>query len=94
LAAWLKRGLNVEFTFGKEDGFDAGPTRVVLQAPNATIELKRTGPVCLQLTSRDQVQRVSLAGSTSYELMNEELTVLGRDPIFNDVFDRVKEIHS
>jgi hypothetical protein len=53
------------------------------------VDLAQTGPTCLRLQTRDQQRRVSLSGSSFYELMHEELTILGPDPIFDLAFHRV-----
>jgi glucose-6-phosphate dehydrogenase assembly protein OpcA len=89
LAAWLKRGLTAEPSFQAEASGEPGLTRVTLESAQPLIELARTGPACLQLRAGDQTQRVSLAGSSFYELMHEELTILGPDPVFDAAFNRL-----
>jgi glucose-6-phosphate dehydrogenase assembly protein OpcA len=89
LAAWLKRGLTAEPSFEPEANAEPGLTRVTLASAQPLIELARTGPTCLQLRAGDQTQRVSLAGSSFYELMHEELTILGPDPVFDAAFNRL-----
>jgi glucose-6-phosphate dehydrogenase assembly protein OpcA len=89
LAAWLQRGINANVVYHSEEGIEDGLTRVTLKSSQATIQLKRTGPTCLELRVGDQAQRVSLAGSSLFELMHEELTVLGHDAIFEAVFHQV-----
>jgi glucose-6-phosphate dehydrogenase assembly protein OpcA len=93
LAAWLQRGIAASCAFRSETGIEPGLTRVTLSGEE-TVDLSRTGPTCLQLRVGDQEQRVSLAGSSFYELMHEELTVLGYDPVFNAAFDRAQESHN
>jgi len=87
LAAWLKRGLPIEPSFVRESGGEPGLARVTLSAAQPVIDLTRTGPTCLQLQTGDQQQRVSLAGSSYYELMHEELTILGPDAAFDAAFN-------
>jgi len=89
LAAWLKRGLSLEPTFARDAGDEPGLTRVTLSAAQPVIDLARTSATCLQLRTGDQQQRVSLAGSSFYELMHEELTILGPDPAFDAAFNRL-----
>jgi glucose-6-phosphate dehydrogenase assembly protein OpcA len=89
LAAWLKRGLTAEPSFEPDANPEAGLTRITLGSTQPVIELARTGPTCLELRSGDQTQRISLAGSSFYELMHEELTILGLDPVFDAAFNRV-----
>ncbi len=90
LAAWLQQGITAKSTFHSEDGVEPGLMRVTLSGKQV-IDLSRTGPTCLRLRVGDQEQRVSLAGSSFYELMHEELTVLGQDPVFHAAFDRMAE---
>ena len=90
LAAWLKRGLTAEASFEPDSASEPGLTRVtLLNSVQPMIELARTGPTCLQLLAGDQTQRVSLAGSSFYELMHEELTILGLDPVFDAAFNHL-----
>lgn len=89
LAAWLKRGLTAEPSFEPEASGEPGLTRVTLGSAQPLIDLARTGPTCLQLRAGDQTQRVSLAGFSFYELMHEELTILGLDPVFDAAFNRL-----
>jgi glucose-6-phosphate dehydrogenase assembly protein OpcA len=96
LAAWLQRGLAAKQSFVRSTNADAEPglVQVSIKSPDLAIELSRTGPTCLQLKVGEQQQRVSLAGSSLYELMHEELSVLGQDPVYESAFDRVGEIRS
>lgn len=94
LAGWLKRGITAHTKFVREtsvrEASDAvGLTRITLSAAQPLLELARTGPTCLELKSGDQQQRVSLAGSSFYELLHEELTILGLDPVFDVAFNLV-----
>jgi glucose-6-phosphate dehydrogenase assembly protein OpcA len=89
LAAWLKLGLPIEPSFERDAGDEPGLTRLTLSAAQPVIDLARTGPTCLQLRTGDQLQRVSLSGSSYYELMHEELTILGPDPVFDAAFNRL-----
>lgn len=89
MAAWLKRGFPIEPSFVHATENGVGITRVTLSGADVLIDLTQTGPVCLKLQTRDQQRRVSLAGSSFYELMHEELTILGPDPIFDSAFHHV-----
>jgi glucose-6-phosphate dehydrogenase assembly protein OpcA len=90
LAAWLQRGISAKCVFRGEDGAEPGLMRVTLSG-DEVVDLSRTSPTCLKLRVGDQEQRVSLAGSSFYELMHEELTVLSYDPVFNSAFDLADE---
>lgn len=89
LAAWLERGTQTKTSLRREDSPWSGPTRVKLSGEHV-VELARTGPTCLKLRVGEQEQQVSLAGSSFYELMHEELSVLGYDPVFHAAFDRAE----
>lgn len=93
LAAWLQQGITAKCAFRAEEGFEPGLTRVTLSGEEV-VDLSRTSPTCLRLRVGDQEQRVSLPGSSFYELMHEELTVLGQDPVFNAAFDRAQESYT
>jgi glucose-6-phosphate dehydrogenase assembly protein OpcA len=89
LAAWLERGTQTKASLRREDRPLPGLASVRLSGDH-TVELSRTGPTCLKLRVGEQEQQVSLVGSSFYELMHEELTVLGYDPVFNAAFDRAE----
>jgi glucose-6-phosphate dehydrogenase assembly protein OpcA len=89
LAAWLERGTQTKASLRREDSPWPGLISVRFSGEH-TVELSRTGPTCLKLRVGEQEQQVSLAGSSFYELMHEELTVLGYDPVFNAAFDRAE----
>lgn len=93
-AAWLENGIAAKASLQREDGFGTGLHRVSLKSGNLSIELERTGPTCMRLNVGDKEQQISLAGSSLYELMHEELTVLGADAVFDAAFEKVGEIRS
>jgi glucose-6-phosphate dehydrogenase assembly protein OpcA len=93
LAAWLKRGLTAEPSFVQEPGAESALADIRIESPDSTVQLARTGPACLRLEVGGQEQQISLAGSSFYELMHEELTVIGQDSVFESAFDRVGELY-
>jgi glucose-6-phosphate dehydrogenase assembly protein OpcA len=93
LAAWLKRGVTAESSFVGEPGVEAALTSIRIESPGTIIQLVRTGPTCLHLDVGGQGQKISLAGSSFYELMHEELTVVGQDSVFESAFDQVGELY-
>lgn len=92
LGGWLKRGLSGDVTFTRDEGntpgLSAGLTRVTLNSGRLSMELGRSSATCLRLRIGDQEQQVSRGGSSLYELMQEELTVLGPDPVFDAAFEQ------
>jgi glucose-6-phosphate dehydrogenase assembly protein OpcA len=96
LAAWLQLGLAAKPSFAPSSDATAEPglVQVTIKSPEVEIALSRTGPMCLRLKVGEQEQRVSLGGSSLYELMHEELSVLGQDPVYDAAFDRLGEIRS
>jgi glucose-6-phosphate dehydrogenase assembly protein OpcA len=93
LAAWLKRGLTAEPSFVQEPGAESALANIRIELPDSTVQLARTGPACLRLDVGGQEQQISLAGSSFYELMHEELTVIGQDSVFESAFDQVGELY-
>jgi glucose-6-phosphate dehydrogenase assembly protein OpcA len=89
LAAWLEQGTGTKATLRREDGPGPGLARVTLSGQQ-TVDLSRVAPTCLRLRIGDQEQQISLRGSSLFELMHEELTVLGYDPVFHKAFDRAE----
>ena len=95
LAAWLEQGLGLSATYQsepEEPGVGAGLTRMTLKSGDLIIDLAKTSPACLQLRVGDQEQKISLPPSSFYNLMHEELTILGSDPAFESAFDRTVEL--
>ncbi|HXE05599.1 MAG TPA: glucose-6-phosphate dehydrogenase assembly protein OpcA [Bryobacteraceae bacterium] len=93
-AAWLENGIAANAALRREEGFGPGLHRISLKSGNTSIELERTGPTCIRLNVGDKEQQISMAGSSLYELMHEELTVLGPDAVFDAAFEKVREIRS
>ncbi len=91
LAAWLANGVNAPVDFHREPGFGPGIHRVTINSDDLIVELSRSNDTCLLLRVGEHEQRVSLTGSSAYESMREELTVLGPDPVFDLAFARVGE---
>jgi glucose-6-phosphate dehydrogenase assembly protein OpcA len=88
LGGWLKRGISGNITFTQDEGNTPGLSRVTLKSDQLSIELGRSGPTCLRLRIDDHEQQVSRGGSSLYELMQEELTVLGPDAVFDAAFEQ------
>ena len=93
-AAWLESGIATKAVLRREEGFGPGLHRISLKSGTTSIELERTGPTCIRLNVGDKEQQISLAGSSLYELMHEELTVLGPDAVFDAAFEKVGGIRS
>jgi glucose-6-phosphate dehydrogenase assembly protein OpcA len=93
LGGWLKRGVSGKIAFTRH-GTEAGLNRVTLTSDNLSIELLRSSSTCLRLKVGDQEQQVSLGGSSIEDLMQEELTVLGPDAMFDAAFEQCGEFLS
>jgi glucose-6-phosphate dehydrogenase assembly protein OpcA len=93
-AAWLENGIAARASLRREEGFGPGLHRISLKSGDMSIELERISPACMRLNVGDKEQQISLAGSSLYELMHEELTVLGPDVVFDAAFGKVGEIRS
>ncbi len=95
LGAWLEQGLSLTASYRSESeapDAEAGITRVTLQSKDLKVELTRTSLTCLRLLVGDQEQKVNLVEPSFYNLMHEELTILGSDPAFESAFDRTVKL--
>jgi glucose-6-phosphate dehydrogenase assembly protein OpcA len=88
MGGWLGRAIKARPSFHREKGLEPGLTRVSMKAPDLEITLSRVASTCLRVKIGEQEHQVSLGSGSLYELMHEELTVLGSDPVFSDVFVR------
>ncbi len=91
--AWLSSFGKGKVTFTKVEGFGPGLHSIVLRSPDETITFERTGPDCMSLQSTNGRQRAyNYSEPSLYALMNEELSVFGRDPAFDAAFHRAMEL--
>jgi glucose-6-phosphate dehydrogenase assembly protein OpcA len=92
-AAWLENGIPAKASLRREEGFGPGLHRISLKSGNTSVELERTGSTCIRLNVGDKEQQISMPGSSLYELMHEELTVLGPDAAFDAAFEKLEGSH-
>jgi glucose-6-phosphate dehydrogenase assembly protein OpcA len=93
LASWLAHPFHAKISLTKTSGRSPGVQKVMLHAPEETIEFERSGSECMTLRSTRTRQRdYSYSDPSLYTLMNEELAIIGADPAFDDAFDRAQEL--
>lgn len=94
LAGWLSSSaLKPAVSFVRAQGYGPGLHRVTLRSNSETIHFERTSCDCAILRSDQGAERrYSLADSSLYTLVNEELAVLGPDPAFSAAFIRAQEL--
>jgi hypothetical protein len=90
MAAWLQTGIQANVQFRQEPELPAGVHGVLIKSSHLHVILSASGDRCMRLRIGEHEQQVALAGLSAYELMREELTVLGPDRVFDSIFDRAK----
>jgi glucose-6-phosphate dehydrogenase assembly protein OpcA len=92
-AAWLAAPYHAKVSIVKSTGYGPGIHRITLRSDAETIEFERTSADCTTLRSTNGHQRrYSFTDGPLEKLMNEELSVVGADPVFDTVFPKAKEI--
>ena len=93
LGAWLKSVLGAKVTFVEAtQGVESGLQDVLLRSDGDEIELKRTSQDCMTLRNAGREQRYNYPDLSLYSLMNEELSVLGPDLVFDQAFSQAQEL--
>ena len=93
LAGWLSSFNGARVAFRQEKGFGSGLQRIRLLSEAETIEFERTGADSMHLFSTNGRERTFTYSEPSlYSLLNEELSVIGGDPVFDRAFTRAQEI--
>jgi glucose-6-phosphate dehydrogenase assembly protein OpcA len=92
-AGWLSAPYKAKVRFAKTEGYGPGLHRIVLRSDAKTIEFERTCADYMRMHSTSGRERqFNYVEPTSYQLMNEELAVLGPDASFNTAFARAQEL--
>jgi glucose-6-phosphate dehydrogenase assembly protein OpcA len=94
MAAWLQTGLAVKIEFRQINDAAPGVQGVVIKSNELTVNLSVSSDHCMRLRIGEHEQGVSLAGQSAYELMREELTLLGPDRVFDSVFERARSLQA
>lgn len=90
MAAWLESGLNTKVQLHQAPEQGAGIHGVLITSDQLTMSLSASSDRCMRLRIGEHEQQVGLAGQSAYQLMREELTVLGSDRVFDSVFERAR----
>jgi len=92
-AAWVASSLDASVRLVRAKGFGPGVHRITLHSDSGNIDLERTSEGCMTLREPNGLQRkYSFAERNLYQLMSEELRILGPDPAFDAAFPRLQEI--
>jgi glucose-6-phosphate dehydrogenase assembly protein OpcA len=95
MGGWLASTLKAKVSFAKaKSGFGTGLQKVTLHSNSDTIELERTSNDCMTLRAGGRERKYSFTALNLYTLMNEELTVLGPDRIFQSAFTHALELRN
>lgn len=92
LFGWLAGRLAVIPRFTTVASDSPGLVRVSLLGSGPSLVLERTGPECMRLTVGEHSQSFSLNVPSLFNLMHEELTVLGRDEEFRAALPRARAL--
>lgn len=93
MAGWLCGVLDAEHSLVKLDvGQGTGLQRITLRSITDEIMLQRTSDQCMTLYVGGRQRKYTYSELSLYTLMNEELSILGPDPIFEKAFERALEI--
>jgi glucose-6-phosphate dehydrogenase assembly protein OpcA len=87
VAGWFSSVSKAKIVFKKEKGYGQGLQRISLISGPETITFARTGPECMHLYSTNGRERsYAYPEQTLDSLLNQELSVLGADPVFEAAF--------
>jgi hypothetical protein len=78
----------------QNDGFGNGLQRISLRSDTDEIRLERSGEDCMTLCLGTRERKYKYSELSLYTLMNEELSILGPDSIFESAFERALEIET
>jgi glucose-6-phosphate dehydrogenase assembly protein OpcA len=92
MASWLETGLKANIQFRHTPELPAGVHGVLIKSNQVDMTLSASGDRCMRLRIGKHEQQVGLPGHSGYELMREELTVLGQDRVFDSIFHRAREL--
>jgi glucose-6-phosphate dehydrogenase assembly protein OpcA len=92
LYGWLAGRLKLTPTFTTVESETPGLVRVSLLGSGTSLVLERVGPECMRLTVGDRSQSFSMQPPSLFNLMHEELTVLGRDDEFRAALLRARSL--
>lgn len=93
MAAWLSVPYRAQVKFKKVQGYGPGLHSIVLQSDAETITFERSGQECMTICSTNgRERRYSYSEAKEDALMNEELTIIGHDPAFDNAFPRAVEL--
>lgn len=89
---WLAGRLAVIPRFTTVESETPGLVRVSLLGSGPSVVLERIGGDCMRLTIGDRTQSFSLNAPSLFNLMHEELTILGRDEEFRAALPRARAL--
>lgn len=93
MGAWLSAPYRARVSFVPTSGTLDGLQRVILRSKTEVITMERLSEDIVDLRSTNGRERkCSLPEPGFHTLMNEELAVLGPDPVFDAVFARAQEL--
>lgn len=92
LFGWLAGRLTVTPSFTTAESGTPGLVRVAIRGSGTSLVLERTSPECMRLTIGDRSQSFSMQPPSLFNLMHEELTVLGRDDEFRAALVRARAL--
>ncbi|HEX4807957.1 MAG TPA: glucose-6-phosphate dehydrogenase assembly protein OpcA [Bryobacteraceae bacterium] len=94
IAGWLSAVLDAHASLVRLDvGQGTGLQRVTLRSDTDEITLQRTSDQCMTLRVGGRQRKYTYSELSLYTLMNEELSILGPDPVFESAIERALEIH-
>jgi glucose-6-phosphate dehydrogenase assembly protein OpcA len=86
-AGWFSSVSKANVIVKKEKGYGSGLQRITLISGPETITFGRTGQECMHLHSTNGRERsYAYPEQSLYSLLNQELSVLGPDPVFDAAF--------
>jgi glucose-6-phosphate dehydrogenase assembly protein OpcA len=92
LFGWLAGRLAVTPSFTTVENGTPGLVRVSLLGSGTRLVLERTAPECMRLAVGDRSHSFSMQPPSLFNLMNEELTVLGGDDEFRAALPRARAL--
>lgn len=92
LFGWLAGRLAVIPSFTSVESATPGLARVSLLGSGTSLVVERTGPESMRLTISDRSQSFNMQPPSLFNLMHEELTVLGRDDEFRAALERARSL--
>jgi glucose-6-phosphate dehydrogenase assembly protein OpcA len=95
ITGWLTGILKAQPSFVKQsEGHGSGLQRITLRSEKDEITLQRSGDDSMTLNVCGRERKYTYTELSLYTLMNEELSILGPDPIFDAAFLKAVEIQS